>query len=304
MLGKQIQLGMRKGDRLFAFVMLGPAVILLLLLNVYPFLTAAHSSLYNIHTVTRATTWAGLDNYLAILKQSLFWQSLWRSVVWTGPGVVLQLVLGIAIALLLHQELKGRWFARGMVLFPYLVPAIVASLVWRFMFNPLTGMVNYLLVDVLGLLAEPIAWLADPTMAMVAVIIVGTWKYVPFMVILFLARLQTTPLELYDAARIDGANAWKEFWYITLPWLRPTIIVAILLRTLWMFNHFDMVYLMAFGGPSYATTTLPVLIHTVAFGLQQMGQAAAISMLMVIVLFVVSIVYLHYYQRSEELLRH
>jgi multiple sugar transport system permease protein len=120
------------------------------------------------------------------------------------------------------------------------------------------------------------------------------------MVIIFLARLQTTPLELYDAAKIDGASGWQEFWNITLPWLQPVILVAMLLRTLWLFNHFDMVYLMAFGGPMYATTTLPVLIRNTAFGLNQMGKAAAISMTMVIILFVASFFYLRFYEQAEE----
>jgi len=242
----------------------------------------------------------GLGNYKVLLHSPLFWQSLGRSLIWVVVGVSFQLVLGIAISLLLHQELRGRWLARGIVLFPYLVPAIVATLVWRFMFSPLTGVINYLLVDVLNLLDKPIAWLADPDTALMGVLIVGIWKFVPFMVILFLARLQTTPLELYDAARIDGANSWQEFRYVTLPWLQPTILVALLLRTLWMFNEFDVTYLMAYGGPMYATTTLPVLIRTTAFGSNDMGKAAAISMLMVTVLFAISFVYLRYYSRAEE----
>lgn len=293
-------LGMRRSNFIFAYLMLTPAIIMLIALNIYPFLTAVYSSFFRIHTITREANWVGLGNYKVLLHSPLFWQSLGRSLIWVVVGVSFQLVLGIAIALLLHQELRGRWLARGIVLFPYLVPAIVATLVWRFMFSPLTGVINYLLVDVLNLLDKPIAWLADPDTALMGVLIVGIWKFVPFMVILFLARLQTTPLELYDAARIDGANSWQEFRYVTLPWLQPTILVALLLRTLWMFNEFDVTYLMAYGGPMYATTTLPVLIRTTAFGSNDMGKAAAISMLMVTVLFAISFVYLRYYSRAEE----
>lgn len=295
-----ISLGMRRGNLLFAYLMLAPAVLMLIALNIYPFLTAFYSSFFSIHTITRETAWVGLGNFQSLLQSTLFWQSFGRSLMWMVPGVSIQLVLGIAISLLLHQELHGRWIARGIVLFPYLVPAIVATLVWRFMFNPLTGVINYLLVDVFNLIDKPIAWLADPDTALLGVVIVGIWKFVPFMVILFLARLQTTPLELYDAAKIDGASSWQEFWYVTLPWLQPTILVALLLRTLWMFNEFDVTYLMAYGGPLYATTTLPVLIRSTAFGLNQMGRAAAISMLMVTVLFAVSFIYIRYYQRAEE----
>jgi len=291
---------MRRSNFIFAYLMLTPAIIMLIALNIYPFLTAVYSSFFRIHTITREANWVGLGNYKVLLHSPLFWQSLGRSLIWVVVGVSFQLVLGIAISLLLHQELRGRWLARGIVLFPYLVPAIVATLVWRFMFSPLTGVINYLLVDVLNLLDKPIAWLADPDTALMGVLIVGIWKFVPFMVILFLARLQTTPLELYDAARIDGANSWQEFRYVTLPWLQPTILVALLLRTLWMFNEFDVTYLMAYGGPMYATTTLPVLIRTTAFGSNDMGKAAAISMLMVTVLFAISFVYLRYYNRAEE----
>jgi multiple sugar transport system permease protein len=291
---------MRRGGIVFAYLMLAPAIIMLLALNIYPFLTAVYSSFFRIHTITREATWVGLENFKSLMQTPLFWQSFGRSLIWTVVGVSIQLVLGIAISLLLNQELRGRWIARGIVLFPYLVPAIVATLVWRFMFNPLSGIINYILVDVLSIIDEPIAWLADPDTALIGVLIVGIWKFLPFMVILFLARLQTTPLELYDAARIDGASGWQEFWYITLPWLQPTILIALLLRTLWMFNEFDVTYLMAYGGPLYATTTLPVLIRTTAFGLNDMGRAAAISMLMVTVLFAISFIYLRYYNRAEE----
>lgn len=296
-------LGIKWGDRLFAVSLMLPAAIVLLALSIYPFLSAVYSSFFKVHTITRVETYVGLGNYIKVLSSDTFWQSMGRTVVWTVFGIVGQLVLGITCALVLHAELKGRTLARGIVLFPYLVPAIVASLVWRFMLNPLTGIVDYVLVDVLKVINEPIAWLGDPKMAMWAVIAVGIWKYVPFMIILFLARLQTTPLELYDAARVDGASLWQEFWHITFPWLKPTILIALLIRTIWLFNHFDMVYLMAFGGPMDATTTVPVLIRNSAFSLMDMGQAAAMSMVMVLVLLLMSIFYTRYYGRAEEALR-
>lgn len=296
-------LSMKQRDRLFAISLVVPAAILLIALSIYPFLSALYSSFFKVQTITRVETYVGLKNYIEVLSSELFWESMGRTVLWTAVGLVAQLVLGVLCSLLLHAELKGRTLARGIILFPYLVPAIVASLVWRFMLNPLTGVIDYLLVDVLHLMNEPIAWLGDPDTALWAVIAVGIWKYVPFMIILFLARLQTIPLELYDAAKVDGANFWQEFWNITFPWLAPTILIAALIRTIWLFNHFDMVYLMAFGGPMDATTTVPVLIRNTAFSLMDMGKAAAISMVMVVVLLLMSIVYGHYYKRAEETLR-
>ena len=149
-----IQLGKKWGDRIFAIGMVAPAFILLIALSVYPFLTAVQSSFFTIHTITRVESYVGVKNYIEALTTPLFWQSLWRSIVWTVGGVIPQLILGIVCSLVLHAELKGRNLARGIVLFPYLVPAIVASIVWRFMFNPLTGVVNYVLVEVLHLLKE------------------------------------------------------------------------------------------------------------------------------------------------------
>jgi len=295
-----LKLGTRLGDRIFAWGLAAPSIISLAALSIYPFITAVQSSFYRVNAFTRETSYVGLDNYAWVYQSTLFWDSLKRSFIWTFFGVGFQLVLGIVFSLVLHQELKGRNIARGLVLFPYLIPAIVAAIVWRFMLNPTVGVINYLLVDVFQVLKTPLMWLARPQTALPAVILVGVWKYVPFMVILFLARLQTTPLELYDAAKIDGANAWQAFWYVTMAWLRPIIMVALMLRTIWLFNHFDLVYLMAFGGPVKATTTVPVLIQQVAFSEMRMGRSAAISMQLVIILLIAAIGYTWAYARAEE----
>jgi multiple sugar transport system permease protein len=280
--------------------MLIPAMGLLLALNTYPVVMAIWNGFHDINTLSREGVWVGLQQYWELMQMPLFWQSLRRSFFWTVPGVLIQLVLGLVLSIVLSRNLRGQWLARGLVLFPYLVPAIVTALVWRAMFNADTGFINYLLVDLLHVLDQPVAWFSDPSLAMPAVIAVGVWKYTPFMVILFLARLQTTPLELYEAARMDGARPWQEFRYVTLPWLAPTIYVAVLLRTMFLFNDFDMVYLLTFGGPRYATTTLPVLIRTVAFDFQKLGLASAISVMMLMVLVALSIFYLRFYARSEE----
>ena len=297
---KKFKLGMRVGDRVFAWGLAAPSIICLAALSIYPFLTAVQSTFYSVGTITRETNYVGLDNYVWVFESELFWQSLKRSFIWAFSGVSIQLVLGIIFSLVLHQELKGRNIARGLVLFPYLIPNIVAAIVWRFMLNPTVGIINYLLVDVTHLLKTPLMWLMRPQTALAAVILVGIWKYTPFMVMLLLGRLQTTPLELYDAAKIDGANAWQLFWYVTFAWLKPVILIAALLRTIWLFNHFDLVYLMAFGGPMYATTTVPVLIREAAFDDLRMGRAATISMYLVVVLLVLAIGYTWAYSRAEE----
>ena len=296
----RINIGKKLGDKIFAWGLAVPSIIALSVLSIYPFLTAVQSSFYNVSTITRETTFAGLDNFIYILKSELFWESLKRSFIWTFSNVSIQLVIAVLISLVLHQELKGRNFARGLVLIPYLIPSIVVAIVWRFMLNPTVGVINYLLVEIFHIIDEPIMWLIKPESALWTVILVGIWKYTPFMIILILGRLQCTPLELYDAAKIDGANTLQVFWYITFAWLKPVILVAAMLRTIWLFNHFDLVYLMAFGGPMNTTTTVPVLIYRAAFEEMRMGRASAISMYLVIILLIATIVYTWMYNRAEE----
>jgi multiple sugar transport system permease protein len=288
-----IVIGKKLGDKIFAWGLAAPSIIALTALSIYPFITAIQTSFYNVNTITRETTFIGLGNYL-------FWESLKRSFIWAGTGVVVQLFLAVIFSLILHQELKGRNFARGLVLFPYLIPNIVAAIVWRFMLNPTVGIINYTLVEKLHIIDEPLMWLMRPQTALWAVILVGIWKYTPFMIILILGRLQTTPIELYDAAKIDGANSWQLFWHVTFAWIKPILLVAAMLRTIWLFNHFDLVYLMAFGGPMNATTTVPVLIYRAAFDELRMGRAAAISMYLVIILLIASIAYTWMYGKAEE----
>jgi len=300
MAAANFKIGKRLEERIFAWGMALPAIIALIILSIYPFFTALQSSFYKVDTITREQTFIGLDNYLWVIQSDLFWASLKRSLVWTFSGVSIQLLLGLVFSLVLHQELKGRNAARGLVLFPYLIPAVVAAIMWRFMLSPTLGVINYLLIDVFNLMKTPFTWLARPDTAMWGVILVGVWKYTPFMIILFLGRLQTVPTELYEAAKIDGANSLQLFLYITLPWLTPIIMVALMLRTIWLFNHFDLVYLMAFGGPMEATTTVPVLIHRAAFSDLRIGRAATISMFMVAILMVSTILYTLAYSKSEE----
>lgn len=285
-------------DRLLAFVLLTPAAILILAFAIYPTIQGFITSFFRVEPATLEMSFIGLDNYLDLLGNKLFWDSTWRTVLLVVISIVVQLVLGLLISLLLHQELFGRNLARGIVLFPYLVPAIVVALTWRFVLDPTLGVFNRILMD-LDIISRPIALLSDRTTALWFVIIAGIWKYTPFMVIMFLARLQVIPIELEEAARLDGAGQWQLFRHIILPWLMPVMIIALLLRTIWTFNEFEMVYLFAFGGPLFATTTLPVLVRHLAFEARQMGQAAAAATMMAGFLLVTSWAYFTLYGRAE-----
>jgi multiple sugar transport system permease protein len=243
-------------------------------------------------------SYVGLDNFRNLLGESLFWDSLGRTIILVGISNIIQLLLGMGISLLVHQNLVGRNIARGIVLFPYLVPAIVIAITWRYMLDPTLGILNHGLVN-LGMLERPYPFLTRPDSALYVIIFAGLWKYTPFFVIMLLARLQVVPVEIGEAARLDGANNWNVFRHITLPWLMPVIIIALLLRTIWTFNEFEMVYLFAFGGPLFSTTTLPVLVNHYAKNAQMLGMAAATATIMVIILLVLSWIYFTLYDRAE-----
>lgn len=287
------------GDRPLAVLMILPAALLIIVFALYPMLQGLFASFFQVESATLEMRFNGLENYRWLLSQPLFWSSLLRTIAWVTGTTVVQVVLGVGISLLVHQEMKGRNIARGLVLFPYLIPAIVIALTWRFILDPTMGVFNRMLMD-FGLIERPIAFLANPRTALLFVIIAGIWKYTPFVVMMCLARLQVIPIELEEAARIDGAGEWQVFRHITLPWLMPVLIVILLLRTIWTFRQFDIVYLFAFGGPLFATTTLPVLVRYLAFDAQKIGPAAATASVMVIILLLMSWGYFALYGRAEE----
>ena len=286
-------------DRQLAFLLVLPAAVLLLAFAGYPFLVAALDSLFKINLLTRDRTFMGVDNYIQIVTTPAIQAAFLRTVIWTVANVTIQVGIGVMIALLLNARLRGQTLIRGLVLFPYMVPAVVVALVFRFLFNDLTGLVNVLLQE-FGVITKPISFLSSPATVLWTLIVVNSWKYIPFMVIVVLARLQTVPGELYDAAAMDGAGRFAAFRHVTLPWILPVLIVATLLRTIWTAYDFDIPYLLAFGGPLSASTTLPIQIRTLAFGQQQIGLASALAVCVAILLVVAAALYLRAYRRSEE----
>jgi multiple sugar transport system permease protein len=288
----------KSSGQTFALLMVTPAILVLVLVMIYPALVALQSSFYSIQTVTRQETYVGLANYSKVLAAPEFWQAFYRSWVWTFGAMVSQMICGIAVALVLHKQVRGRSFVRGLVLFPYLVPAIVAVLVWRWIFSDTVGIANWLMIDVLNVVDRPIGWF-DPKWVMLSVIIMSLWKYLPYWALFVLARLQTLPPELHEAAEIDGATSWQKFYYITLPWILPVVIVLLVLRTIWAFNEFDMVYLPAGGGPLSSTTTVPVYIRSIAFEYGDIGHAAAVAMAMLVMVAILTNFYFWVYRRAE-----
>jgi multiple sugar transport system permease protein len=218
-----------------------------------------------------------------VLSADEFYQALLNTVIWVFGSVAVEMVLGLCIALLMNRSFVGRGLARAIVFAPYLIPTVVAVLVWRYMFNDVVGILNHFLI-VIGVISEPLNWLDSPGMAMFSVIMVGVWKFFPFSVLALLGVLQSIPQEQYEAARIDGASEVQQFFRITLPYVMPVFLLTALLRTIWTFHKFDIIYLMTGGGPMDATTTLPVLIYQKAFVDFEMGRASAMAIVTAVIL--------------------
>ncbi|GIX13864.1 MAG: sugar ABC transporter permease [Paracoccaceae bacterium] len=285
---------MTRIERRYAWLglaLIGPTVLVFCAVIVFPLVAAIYLSLFRIYTPTLEGAWVGLGNYAELLARGEFWQALRTTLIWTAGTLTLQMLFGIAMALVLHQSLWFRSLARSLVLFPYFVSTVVAVLVWRWLFNDLYGILNHVIM-VAGVSDMPLDWLGTMPNAMVSVILVGAWKYFPFVVIAVLARLQTIPEALYEAARIDGAGPVARFFDITLPQLRDVLVVVVMLRAIWDFKEFDLIFLLTGGGPVTATQTLPLVVYKEAFSMNQMGMAAAHAVAMMAVMLVFMIVYI------------
>ena len=259
-----------------------------LILIVAPALYAISLSFYEQQSLTSEPVWVGFANYARVLASGEFWNALWNGFVYAMAAIVLQVVLGIGFALMLHQPFRGRTLLRGLAFLPYLLPTVVAVLIFKWMIDGSLGIVT-IVMDTLGL--PPIYWFETETAAMISVILVSVWLWTPFVTTTFLAGLQTVPVQLYEAARVDGAGPIRRFFHVTLPALRPILIVIILLRGIWMFNKFDIIWLTTGGGPLGATEHLPVLAYRQAFTLFDLGSGAAIATLSFLALMVIVTLY-------------
>jgi multiple sugar transport system permease protein len=280
-------------------LLIAPTVLVFCAVILYPLVSAIYLSLFSIYTPTLAGDWVGVDNYSALLASGNFWNAVLNTLIWTVGTLTLQLVCGVAVALLLNQSIVFRSLARSLILFPYFLSTVVAVLVWRWLFNDLYGILNHTLL-VAGLIDAPVNWLGEMPNAMISIILVGAWKYFPFVVIAVLARLQSIPEQLYEAATIDGAGPFQRFTDITLPQLRDVLVVIVLLRAIWDFKEFDLIYLMTGGGPVKATQTLSLLVYEEAFRLNRMGMASSYAVAMMLVLLAFTLLYLRQTNRSEE----
>jgi multiple sugar transport system permease protein len=260
-------------------LLLLPITAAVCVLFLYPFGTAIWLSFTDRDLIRPAYRFVGLANYTELFGDPEFWRSLWNNVVYAISTTVVSTVLGLLVALVLHRPLRLRALLTGIIIFPYVVPTVVAALDFKWLLNDFFGAVNYWLVA-LGVQARPRAWLGSPDTAMASVVAVSTWRFIPFAVICLLARMQSIPHDIYEAARMDGASAWRQFVDITLPMLKNVLLIVILLRAIWMFNMFDFIWLVTGGGPAGVTQHLPVLAYLKVFREYQLGLGSALSLVM------------------------
>lgn len=283
--------------KLFAYALVAPVVLLILGLVAYPFLFAIWVSFTDM-VVGSTGQFIGFKNFEYLAGTSTFWSAIWNTITIVLVSDALKLVIGLGLAILVHQNLPGRGIFRSFLMLPWAMPAFVAFLTWRVLYQPIGGGINLILTQT-GLYPEVIDFLGTRQTAMASVIVASVWRGFPFWFISILAALQSVPKELYEAAIVDGANTWQRFWNVTIPSILPVIIVTTLLSSIWTANGFEHVWLLTAGGPSDATMVFPVLAY---FGMQtqRIGEAAAVSVYMLPVLGILVILATSLMMRREE----
>jgi multiple sugar transport system permease protein len=273
-------------------ILLTPILILLLAIFAYPFARAFFLSFFDISFGASHSEYIGLDNFVSLYQNQGFWQSLLNSLYWTFGNLLIQLTVPMGIALLLNSKIKGIHLVRAGIMLPWVVPTVTIAVCLRWMLLPRLGII----AEMLSMVGFPrhLHLLGNLHTAMPTMIILNSWKFLPFGTLMILASLQTIPDSLYEAATVDGSSGFQRFRFITFPCIGSMMWFVGFLAFSWNFNTFDLIWLMTQGGPGNATQTLPVLIYRTAFKTFRLGEASAISIAIAFILIVIGLVYFRY----------
>jgi multiple sugar transport system permease protein len=282
-------------DRHMWMVFVLPGVILLVLVLGWPAIT---SILYSFETENAGDAAYTLANYKSLLKDPFFNTTFWNTAVFVFFSVVAHMILGLAVAMVLNSALPAKPMFRVIALLPWVIPDVVAGIIWKWMFDPIYGALNDLLIKI-GLLNTPVEWLSNPKLAMISAILVNLWRGFPFVMLILLAGLQSIPRHLYEAAAIDGAPKLQQFIHITLPGLKKMIVVALALDIVWEVRRFGLIQAMTQGGPGVLTEVLSTYTYKQYFKFFRFEYASAISVVMTIVLLLVSLPYIWMISQEE-----
>ncbi|KGQ23002.1 carbohydrate ABC transporter permease [Thermus filiformis] len=273
-----------------AWALVLPTLLVVLLVAGYPLAQVFYWSFYKADIAfVEKPEFIGFENYLYLLQDPDFRLAFWNTLRFTVVSVSLETFLGLAIALVINSRFRGRGLVRTAILIPWAIPTVVSAQMWKWMLNDVYGVVNVLGVK-LGLLSQKVAFLAKPELILPSIIAVDVWKTTPFMALLLLAGLQLIPEELYEAASIDGASRWQQFWTITLPLLTPALVVALIFRTLDALRVFDVIFVMA--GVNPATKSLAIYNRQVLIDFQDLGYGSAVSVAILVIIFVFVLLYM------------
>lgn len=282
-----------------AFWLIVPSLLAIAVVTAYPVIATFVYSFQHRVSTDPHTGWVGLANFDRLIHDPTFWHALWFTVAYAVVSVALQFVVGLAFALLGHRNFRGRGIVRGALLFPWAMPTVITAKVWQFMYNEQYGLFNRLF-DLVGL-PHHIVWLGSANTAITALLGLSTWKVNSFFALVLLAALAAIPRDVYEASSLDGASAWQQFRYVTLPYLRPAITVVLILRTVEALQAFDIIVGLSNGGPGNATQNLPLYIYNTSFLGLDFGYGSALAVAMFVVIFVIVIIYLRLFNRSDDL---
>ncbi len=276
-----------------------PSLVLYLIFMVYPFFQSIYLSFTNWNGATPTKEWIGLENYQALIDDSLLWRSLQHNLIWVVIGTIAPLVVGFLLAVLLASRPKGFTLFRTIYFMPQVLSPVVIGIVWGWIYNPLFGFLNKGL-DRIGLEDVSRGWLGDPQFALYAVLVAAIWAEVGFVFVVFLAGLQNVSRDLIEAATLDGANAWRRFWDVTVPQMANVVTVVTSLLLIGGFSVFDIIFVMTGGGPANATDVIGTYAYTEAFTQNNVGYASTLTLIMTVITLIASIIFIRFRERGEE----
>lgn len=279
-----------------------PAFIVLLAITIFPLLYTATLTLFSWELTTKASAqFVALGNFGRILfEDGRFWNAMRNTTVLVVVGVGLQVILGTGLALLVNRLRRGRTLIVSLILMPVMIAPVVAGFQFRMIYSDQSGPLNNIIEVLTGGLWRGTAWLAEPSVALISILIADVWQWTPFMILIVLAGLQAIPEELHEAARIDGASAPQQVWHITLPLVMPVIVVGILVRVMDTFKLFDIVYQLTAGGPGSTTETIAYYTYLQGFKFFSLGYTAAMAVIQLIVITIVARIFLGYQKRMQQ----
>lgn len=287
-------------DNLFAIILLLPVFAILLTVVFLPIVKGIYTSFctYKLSNLD-APVWNNFENYLKVFKDGAILIYFKNTLIYVGVLLILQFVLGLAIALLINMKIRGRGIIRGLILIPWVIPSVVAAIVWSWMLHQQFGVLNYILYN-LGIISNMnTAWIQIPNLAMTAVILAALWKELPYMVVMLLAGLQSVDISLTESAKVEGANSWQVLRYITLPSIRPVINTTLWISLMQNIQMFTIIYNMTAGGPINSTTVLAIAAYKKAFLEYDFGAGSAIGVIWLVVLLIGALIYNRYNSKYE-----